>query len=1139
MSALLWCAPARADDVPQGDAFAVNGAEAGNQTEPQAASDTSGNVVVVWREDFTSNPFPGVPGGIYARLYVADGTAKTGNLRVSGGSGTLGLDVAFAPDGSFLVVWGSGGDLLARRFDGSGNPLAPAFTMAFRAPGAGPAPQDPALSFKADGSYVVAWQRGDFVFIQRFGANDQPIGSGSGAGGSFSPAQQADVAYVPGSNSVILVYRTFGDIRGVMFNESTSAAGLDEVGSQQDPISIQIDTSTNTGTSDGTPRLAMGTGGQYLVAWNVGVGSNATRPGGVYARAYTLKTAAGAAFLVNAPLAQGETGQRQDVEIVHDLATGDWLAAYATRNATLSGPSDIRARRLGPGGPLGDEFVANPAGTVAVLPALTTPRQGIYTLAWTGGGDVFGRRFGPAPPVVIDLSVTLNDSRDPVRVGETEPIGYSFNVINNDADDAATEIFVSLTSSIDGLRVTSAGAFACERLGERFTSCSLASALPPGEFRTIIASLPVPDSKQLIELTGSASGIQTDPLPDNNAETETTQVLHNGFIRFVNEGGQQAPLIDSPERGVVNVQVERVGGTDEAASVDISTGPVAPPQAGVGDFLFDDETLSWADGEGGVQTVQVRISEDTLDEAGERLQLELDHYVVARPAAPDTAQVRIIDDDDPPVAHLESTGQTAPEGGAAVSMGVSLDTASGKEVRIGYTLGGSAVLDSDYLASPASPLVIPAGQTRTELRLSPIDDPVVEPEERIEVTLQSADNATLQAQGPFVAVIPASDQPFNPGTLAFITGFGNVLEEHGTLAVAVRRVGGADGPASVRVRSSDATAHAGSDYTATDVTLQWAAGDTANKVVQIPILNDTLVEGDDRFLLSLSDASGAALGTPAVLDVKIFDDDRARVAFRTQTLEVEEGSLAVAAVLLAEPAERDIEVEVQVGGSATPSSDFVAPPPSVTIPAGATEARLEIQTLDDAEPEPVQSILLTITEVRVISKAGALAENPAPLTISIADNDRGTGDTRPEAFTLQLPGGQTAVTGLAPGAAVTTDPLTVTGIGGDAPISIRTSGAGAKAAGPGGAEYCVNDGPFTQADGIVHNGDRVRVRVFAPSAPGATTTATLAIGGVSSSLSVTTAGVTSATASSGGSVGWLTLLGLLPALLRRRTLRRS
>ena len=66
----------------------------------------------------------------------------------------------------------------------------------------------------------------------------------------------------------------------------------------------------------------------------------------------------------------------------------------------------------------------------------------------------------------------------------------------------------------------------------------------------------------------------------------------------------------------------------------------------------------------------------------------------------------------------------------------------------------------------------------------------------------------------------------------------------------------ASGAVSVQYATANGSAIAGSDYTATSGTLNFAAGDT-EKTVSVPVIDDSHNEGDETLTLTLSNASGA------------------------------------------------------------------------------------------------------------------------------------------------------------------------------------------------------------------------------------------------------------------------------------------
>ena len=82
--------------------------------------------------------------------------------------------------------------------------------------------------------------------------------------------------------------------------------------------------------------------------------------------------------------------------------------------------------------------------------------------------------------------------------------------------------------------------------------------------------------------------------------------------------------------------------------------------------------------------------------------------------------------------------------------------------------------------------------------------------------------------------------------------------KHESLDFAVTLSRAASGEVSVDYATADGTATAGEDYTAVSGTLVFAAGETA-KTVRVPLLDDAVDEGDETFLLRLSNPRGAYL----------------------------------------------------------------------------------------------------------------------------------------------------------------------------------------------------------------------------------------------------------------------------------------
>ena len=123
---------------------------------------------------------------------------------------------------------------------------------------------------------------------------------------------------------------------------------------------------------------------------------------------------------------------------------------------------------------------------------------------------------------------------------------------------------------------------------------------------------------------------------------------------------------------------------------------------------------------------------------------------------------------------------------------------------------------------------------------------------------------------------PELVMPFaGPGTLSFLPTFYTVAEGAGSVTLKVGRHAGSAGAISVNYATAPSTATAGADYTTTSGTLNWANGDTADKTIIVPILQDLVLEGNELFAVGLGGATGGATisGAGAAATVRITDDE--------------------------------------------------------------------------------------------------------------------------------------------------------------------------------------------------------------------------------------------------------------------------
>src|SRR5881628_1009705 len=119
---------------PRGAEIRVNNLPDFTYGLPQVASLPNGDFVVVWQTREFNLPGEEIP-HVWVRLFRADGTPKTKQLRVSPAplAGEVFPRLAVGADGSFVVVWQGGpfddSSVFGRRFNVDGTPRGPRFRL--------------------------------------------------------------------------------------------------------------------------------------------------------------------------------------------------------------------------------------------------------------------------------------------------------------------------------------------------------------------------------------------------------------------------------------------------------------------------------------------------------------------------------------------------------------------------------------------------------------------------------------------------------------------------------------------------------------------------------------------------------------------------------------------------------------------------------------------------------------------------------------------------------------------------------------------------------------------------------------------------------------------------------------------------
>jgi hypothetical protein len=376
--------------VPGGAEIQVNATSPGAQSSPSAAVDTSGRRAVVWQG-------PGDDTDIWLDLSDVDGSPLVTELRVS--SQTSGCQkspaVAFAPDGSFVVVWesegqdGGGSGVYSRRFDRDGSFSGPEVRVNETTAGD---QQRPSVAFGSSGSYVVAWesagQDGDGwgVYARQLGASGPVTGEVQVSASPAGDQRRPNVVIQPTGHVVVAWEGPDGSGPGIFLRRF--ATGLTGPGAE-------VRANAATAGFQSAPSLAVDGSGNVIVAWEAS-GRDGGASGIVARRFDRFLSPLSGEIDVNATTAGLQSRPR-----VASAASGDFLIAWESWNQDAGGAGvfarlfnfleqpaavEFRVNTFSPGSQLRPALAASPAGRL--LAAWESAGQdgdasGIFAQAYT------------------------------------------------------------------------------------------------------------------------------------------------------------------------------------------------------------------------------------------------------------------------------------------------------------------------------------------------------------------------------------------------------------------------------------------------------------------------------------------------------------------------------------------------------------------------------------------------------------------------------------------------------------------------------------------------------------------------------------------------------------------------------------
>ena len=309
----------------------------------------------------------------------------------------------------------------------------------------------------------------------------------------------------------------------------------------------------------------------------------------------------------------------------------------------------------------------------------------------------------------------------------------------------------------------------------------------------------------------------------------------------------------------------------------------------------------------------------------------------------------LFQEDNRPRIEVTVNPQTVVEGNSATFTFTS-DIVMPTDTVIDYIVTGSATAEDDYDDGPLDgSFIFPQGAQSFDLEIQTLTDDEIESEEEIVIevgdgfgigenlpyvpgALREARLAITSPPGDFQTIkVSATSVTVNEGSnVSFEFETDLVSNEDTTITFTV---GG--------------TARSGSDYFAEDLEIDLPAN-AETVTVTFETRDDTIVENDETLSIAITPNADETyvIGSPSSASTTIESNDLPELIIEGGG-SISEGSSGEFTIRADQPVVEDTSINYALSGSATPGRDFNELSGTVVMPAGQSEVRVTIETIDD------------------------------------------------------------------------------------------------------------------------------------------------------------------------------------------------
>ncbi|MFN6482142.1 MULTISPECIES: Calx-beta domain-containing protein [unclassified Nostoc] len=297
-------------------------------------------------------------------------------------------------------------------------------------------------------------------------------------------------------------------------------------------------------------------------------------------------------------------------------------------------------------------------------------------------------------------------------------------------------------------------------------------------------------------------------------------------------------------------------------------------QTGAASFNSTKGSISFA-ASASTATLIINPTADTTIESNETVALTLNSGTGYTSGTTTAVTGTIINDDLPLITLAVAPSSVTEDGSSNLVYTFTRSGSTSNALTVNYGVAGSATFNSDYtqtgaasFTSTTGSITFAAGASTRTLIINPTADTTIESNETVTLTLNSGTGYTRGTTTAVTGTITNDDLLSINLSASKTIVEGNTIPQNVSYTVSLSQA--SNTTVTVQYATANGTATAGLDYTSTTGTLTFNPGNTS-KIINIPILNDSLNEANETFTLTLTSPTNASLSTTKTVTTTITD----------------------------------------------------------------------------------------------------------------------------------------------------------------------------------------------------------------------------------------------------------------------------